>query len=182
MTIQRIAHSISTSDTDETESMTAVSALTEAFLHVQHRCGANNANNGGFKAWLSTTSQITYNVSNLSTSHDVVAWVIENPDLVVEHFNGTWAVSATDPDTTGITVSTVSATAETTVQGIGSTFTGSTSYQHQSLMGAKLTSTSNVDLSRGVSDIDRIYRFSVVQLPTAAGGGAANPYYYYAPQ
>jgi len=63
--------------------------------------------------------------------------------------------------------------AETTIQGEGSTITGTTSDSHQTRLGRKLTSTTNVNLTRGVSDEDRIYRFSVVQLPTAAGGASA---------
>jgi hypothetical protein len=171
-TIQREPHSFVAADTDETEAITAVSALTEAFLHVQHRNSSTSAPDYGFKAWLSTTSEITYRVDEITGTHDAVAWVIENPDLVVQHLSGTWSSSATDPDTNDVSVTTVSALAETTVQGISATTGGSRGDLHDYLMGARLTSTSNVRLFRGISDGGRDYRFSVVQLPTAAGGAA----------
>lgn len=181
-TIQRIAHSFTAADTDETESMTAIGALTEAFMHVQHRMSDRSPADIGFKAWFTSTSEITFRTDEVAGTQDAVAWVIENPDLVVQHVSGSWASSVTDPDTDDVTVTTVDSMAETTIQGVGCTTGGNSSDDHQYVMGARLTSTSNVQLSRGISDQPRDYKFSVVQLPTAAGG--ATPYdpiynYYY---
>lgn len=167
--IQRVSHSFSAADTDETESITTISAVTEAFLHVQSRDGSNNsAEYMWFRAWITSTTQVTFRASEIGNSHTVVAWVIENADLTVQHLSGTWSASASDPDTNDVSITAVSSLAETSVEGLCAGHTGaSVADTHQAMVGAALTSTSNLRLYRGISDEEREYKVSVVEWPAA---------------
>jgi len=168
--VQRVTHSFSAQATDETETITTVSAITEVFTHIQHRSSEiNTASQLGFRAWVNSTTQATFHTDNVGTSHDAVMWIMENSGLSVEQKSGTWSSSATDPDTLDVSVTTVSALSETALAGVGATIGNSSEGDlHQLMMGARMTSTSNVRLSRGISDRQRVYRFEVVQFPSAA--------------
>ena len=171
-TIQKVNHTFTSQATDETATITAIAGTDKAFTHLQYRSAdLAFASEMGIRAWLSSTTQATFYADYVNTGQNATLWIAENSGLSVEQKSGTWASSATDPDTLDVSVTAVSATADTAITGVCATIGASNENDsHQLMMGARLTSTNNVRLFRGISDRQRVYRFEVAQFPTAGGG------------
>jgi len=176
-TVQRIEHAFVSAATIETETITTVGNISQAFTHHQSRyaTAANGPDGSGFEAHLSDATTLTYLADSIDSGQTVVSWVVDNAGLSVERITGSRASGAggSDPDTFTESHST-SASSLDTVSIMGETGqTDETNDVHKNRMSMVPSSLTVIDLFRARDDGNQDYRFEVVSWPeeAAAAGG-----------
>jgi hypothetical protein len=88
-TVQTVTHSFTAANTIETESITSVGSTTNAFVYGTHRHLRNDYRNSGVNVWMSSATAVGFRLERNATpaDHNVVAYVLSNPNLDVIHFN-----------------------------------------------------------------------------------------------
>lgn len=173
-TVQRIAHQFTSGGVTETEAITSVGAVTNAFLHPQSRFSASNIgpDDAGLECWLSSATELSFLTTNVAdATHDVITWVVDNPNMTVQHVSGARANGAggASPDVWTETISnTASTIEELSVMGECGR-SDATNDTHLLMISFEVTSLTQVTLTRGRDTSNRDYRFSVVEWPTAGG-------------
>lgn len=81
--IQRVEHQYAAAGTTETEDISALGAVTRAFIHAQKRVGPthNSIDNGGHHVWVSSIGYVSFELQSgaeVTNGQYSVAWVIEN--------------------------------------------------------------------------------------------------------
>lgn len=183
--VQRIDHTFTASATNETETITSVGSLARAFTHYQSRYDSTTtgADGLGFEAYLSDTTTLTLNATQIDSGMAVTAWIVNNTQTTtgamdVERISGSRADNAgggTDPDS-WTEIHSSGASDITTISVLGETGTSDKTVDaHLIAMGFGVNSKTVIDLLRGRDEGNRTYRFEVVSWPEEAVGGATNP-------
>lgn len=165
--VQRVEHAF-TGTTTETETISTVGDISNAFSHYQTRTGVDDTGPDGigFEAWLTSDTELSLLSSNHVTGKTVVAWIISNPDMNVEHISGSRAdnASSNNPDTWTETVASTGDISGGSIMGESSN-SDNVADSHLVMIGFELTSPTEVTLTRGRDEAARDYRFDVVTWP-----------------
>lgn len=173
-TVQTVEHDYDgdTPGTPATETITAVSAVTEAFAHVQmyDQAGEVNCDDYGHEVWISGTTEVSFLLESTATpsgtfSLKAKCWVIENPDMLVARYSGTHS-TGTSGFTTSVTD--VGALADASVVEMSATLNQTTSSTPRQYAPFQLTATDTVTGYRLTDTADLSYRFAVVVWPAAS--------------
>lgn len=186
--VQRVEHNYSgVGPPPETESITAVSSISKAFLHTQHRTGNNldDLHEMGEEAWLSDVDEISFDLEDSAeapyTDYYTVAWVIENTQnkggpMNVQHLSGSRAAGGAGEDIfTEIIPTPVSLIDSTSIIGENGISGGAGNSYPRGALALELTDTDEVTIYRADTGQSNDYRFSVVEWPqsTACSGGTS---------
>lgn len=186
-TVEKVRHTYTSGNTNETETLTnTLGATSRGFISgVYGRFSGVNTDMQSISdsVYISSTTQLTFNRSELDGLYDTVdAWVVSNSatgdgamNVSTRVTNGTRLTNAgggVDPDIWNETVTTLTAPlSETSVMGIsGGVTTNGTQDSHMILIGMRLTSTTNLRLSRGRDFRNRKYTYEIVEWPDANTG------------
>ncbi len=173
--IQRSEHTYTAAGSNETNTITAVNALSRTFMHVQKRSGTglNGMDEIGANVSLTATTTVTFILQTGATtpaSQTSVAWVIENTQTTgtpasVQRANFSRTNNTNKPGTLSQAITAVGDMTNTSVF-INTRSSGTGTTYPQPMSGAKLTSTTNFDMwySDGGTTING--RYEVVQWPT----------------
>jgi len=175
-TVQRIEHIFAAAATTETESVSSVGAITNAYFHAQSRYSQNNGgpDYSGFEVWFSSATELSFLSNEINTGQAVVVWLVSNPDMSVEHITGTRADNAgggTDPDSWTETHSSAEADVSTISIYGECAHTDKTNDVHLNRIGIQVSSPTVINLYRSRDEGNRTYRFSVVSWPEDSGSG-----------
>ncbi len=188
--VQRVEHTYTAAGVASTTPITAVGSLSRAFIHAQHRAGANEDQHGDFghEAWLSSVGQVSFrlNASAQTPSlHTSVVWVIENTQVTgdimeVTRSNGTIADGGGGLTTTNISIG--KTLDDLTVSSIFTNNSNSNTGRSfpESIIRVRLISTTQYEFAISDDAGDNLYRTEVVELPTASRKLAQNFYRFYA--
>lgn len=172
-TVQRVEHSFTASDTDETETISSVGDISQAFIHTQTRGTGTAAaySNATHESWLSSATQVSFRKDALwSTSNYAVTWVIANAGLSVQRATSTRGNNVgSDPDSWAVSITAVSALDAASIMGECGTTTQTTD-NHMGMASFYLGATDAVTITRGRNNASRTYRFEVVEWPSSASG------------
>lgn len=173
--VQRVEHSYEAAGTTETTSITPVGSLNRSFLHTQKRMGADNTVAGlGHTVWLSSIGAVSFLLDSgavMAVSHTAVVWVIENTQLgggalQVQRLNGT-TIGGSEPRIESVSLPTpVAAFGNSSVFVVTSADVANTAHPRV-YAGAKLASTTALQLWRSDSGSTLTYRAEVVEWPVA---------------
>lgn len=171
--VQRVEHSFTAADTDETETISSVGNISQAFIHTQTRGAGTGAaySNATHESWLSSATQVSFRKDALwSTSNYAVTWVIANAGLSVQRATSTRGNNVgSDPDSWTVSITAVSALDAASIMGECGTTTQTTD-NHMGMASFALTATDTVTITRGRNNTSRTYRFEVVEWPSSASG------------
>lgn len=100
--IQRVEHTFENSGVTESESIEALSSLSQAFIHAQKRTGSglSGSDEMGHEVWLSSIGAVSFMLQSTAddpSDQTSVAWVIEN----MQNTNGSMRVTRSDGSTLG---------------------------------------------------------------------------------
>ena len=162
-TVQRATHTTTTPGTEETETVSTVGDIANAFVHHQFKVGGELCDDDGCRAWLSAATTVSFQTDSGASAVDSVAWVMQNASLVVTRFTGTDATNASwNHDVTSAGLADL---AKTTLEEVGVTVNQATSSFAAEIVAARLTSTTNVELRRSRVLATSTYRFATVVWP-----------------
>jgi hypothetical protein len=168
-------HAFSAGETQENLTVSSVGATVATGFVIPTFRLTNVSASGrsvAYRAWLSSPTNVAV-MTGASTAElngqTIRAYVIANPDLVVEHVNGAFGGTAQ----TAITVTTVADAAQTSVVLAGVYFETQNNAADPGFCTASayLHDTATVYLERTSTNETMSVRFQVVQWPTAGGGG-----------
>lgn len=172
--VQRVEHSYAAAGVTETESITAVNSLERTFLHAQKRVGATaNVVDFGHTVWLSSIGLVSFELetgASVAVEQTSVAWVIENTQtgpngMKIQRLNGN-TINGAEPFTQSETLATLDAVNNTSVF-INSRAAGANTSFPRPIVGARIASTTGVDLWRSDTGSQLTYRAEIVEWPVA---------------
>ena len=185
--IQRVEHEYTAAGVTETESITPVASLSQAFLHSQKRVGAvTQVPSLGHQAYLSSVGAVSFELNsaaNMGVTHTSVVWVIENQQtgvgsMQVERQNGT-TQGGSEPGTLSLTiVDTLDAVNNSSIFGNSSANTNNNAHP-RSTAGLRIVSPTRYELWRSDTGSEMQYRTEIVQWPVADLAIRQNYYRFY---
>ena len=186
--IQRAEHSFSAAGSAETESITPVGSITQAFVHAQKSVGEglSGLDELGHQVWLSSVGAVSFQLrsgAGTPVDHISVAWVVENTQsgagkMAVYQSDGTIVSGGAEPQTNileiGATIRTENASIFATNDSNG---TG-TSYPRVP-NGVAIISTTQYEIWRSDTGQPNDYRVEIVEWPVAEISIRQNYYRFY---
>lgn len=184
-TVEEVSHTYTAAATNETETLTnTLGALTRGFIMGVYTQSSDNNSDMQAKSdsvFISSTSQVTFNRRELDgVLDDCYAWVISNSQTGAGEMDVSTRVTDgvrtgdiyTDPDVWTETITTLSVGLdETSVMGIsGGNDTNGAADSHLLQMGFRLTSTTQITISRGRDVKTRVYTYEILEWPTIQSG------------
>lgn len=171
--VQRIEHAYSAADTVESVTLpNTLGSVSQAFIiDAQLRVGGYEfVSNYGQKAWLSSTTQISFWKYTLTGSSYGVAWIIEDTSgsLVAQHIVNSIAASTSSQNDTLTTLSDITRAA---IFGETSGLPLYNGSDNQGMLSVEVTSTTAATVSRVDASYAHNYTYSVVEFPAVGGGG-----------
>ena len=159
--------------------ITDVGSVARAFLHIQQRnteatVASNLQTELGVEAHLSATNAVTIDLAQCTGTRTVVAWIVRSSQttgtvMTVQRHNGTQADDQ-EADATGFTdaVAAVASLSTASIMGeCANVGTGPASDTHLSMLSFRLNTASQVRMLRGRNANSRLWRYEVVEWPTA---------------
>jgi len=173
--VQRVEHTYSAAGVPETESISPVSSLSQAFVHAQKRVGANSfVGSLGHEVFLSSIGVVTFELeasANLTVPHVSVAWVVENTQtgigaMQVERQSGSTQLGS-EPLSLSISIADpLDAVNNSSILG-NSSAAGTNNAHPRSIAGLRITSPTTYQLWRSDTGSRLYYRTEIVQWPVA---------------
>ena len=173
--VQRVEHTYTAAGTIETESITPVASLNQAFIHAQKRVGANTfVASFGHEVYLSSIGAVSFSLdsnADMAVTHVSVAWVIENTQtgagaMQVERQSGD-TQGGVEPSTQSIAIAnTLAALDNSSIFG-NSAAAGTNNAHPRAIAGLRLTSDTRYELWRSDTGARLYYRTEIVQWPVA---------------
>lgn len=159
--------------------ITDVGSVARAFLHIQQRnteatVASNTQTELGVEAHLSATNALTIGLAQCTGTRTIVAWVVRSSQttgtvMTVQRHNGTQADDQ-EADATGFTdaVAAVASLSTASIMGeCANVGTGLAADTHLSMLAFRLNTASQVRMLRGRNANSRLWRYEVVEWPTA---------------
>lgn len=174
--VQRVEHTYTAAGTVETETISAVNALTRTFLHTQKLAGdeLDNVDENGHEVWLSSIGAVSFLLepgSSVPADQRSVAWVIENTQLgagALKVYRTADTILATNVQPTsylypiGATVSPSNASIWANNRS-----SGSGNAHPRGILGARIFDETQFELWKSDEREDQSFRVEVVEWPVA---------------
>jgi hypothetical protein len=185
---QRIEHTYTSSGVAETESMSAINAISKAFTHTQKRVGEglNTISDGGHLVFISSIGAVTFELRDAAqtpSDHVSVAWVIENTqagigEMVSYQSNGEFVVADPEPATYSVPFGGTAKTSNLSIFGNNTTAGTDTTYPRLHT-GLTIVSSTTYEVFRSDTNNAMEFRVEVVEWPTAEPSIYQNYYRFY---
>lgn len=186
--IQRVPHTYSAAGVAETETITAVTAISQTFLHSQKRVGEglNSIDEGGHLVHISSIGAVSFELRNTAetpSDHVSVTWVIENTQTgtgKMEVYQSSGELNNADPEpatysvSIGSTVNTINAS----IFGVNTTSGTGTTYPRLQT-GFAIASSTHYEIYRSDTNNDMEYKVEVIEWPVAETSVRQNYYRFY---
>ena len=186
--VQRAEHTYTAAGVTQTQTITPVTAITQAFVHAQKRLGAQErVGSHGHEVFLSSIGVVSFALSadaNISVPHTSVAWVIENIQtgvgaMQVERQSGVTR-SGAEPLTLSVAITNPLAAVDNASIFGSSAASGNNNAHPRSIAGLKITTPTTYTVWRSDTGTDLFYRAEIVQWPIANLAYRQNYYRFYA--
>ncbi len=185
--IQRVEHTYTAAGVIETETITPVTSLDQAFIHSQKRVGAQTTvATLGHQVYLSSIGAVSFELNaaaNMGVVHTSVAWVIENLQagagaMRVERQNGT-TIGGAEPTTLSLViVNALDAINNSSIFG-NSSANGNNNAHPRAIAGLRIVNPLRYELWRSDTGTQLQYRAEIVQWPVADLAIRQNYYRFY---
>lgn len=185
--IQRAEHTYTASGVPEPEAITPVGSLSQTFIHAQKRMGAStNVVHFGHTVWLPSISYLSLELetgADTGVGQTAVVWIIENTQtgsnaMQVQRLSGNTSGGA-EPLILEIGIPIHLDSSSNSSIFVSSRAAGTNNGYPRPIMGARITSTSTLELWRSDTGTTLNYRIELVEWPVADLAQRQNYYRFY---
>lgn len=174
-TVQKITHNYAASNTDENEVISAVT-LAKTFIYNTWKPSQNLPRDATHLVWLSSTTQLRHRVrGSVSGTPVSISYVISNPQLNVQVIgadpDGTedLAATGTSPEVRDLTITEVPNINQCIVLGFAGSYVNAAQNRPSVCTLFNLTSGTNLQLRRSVSDGGTEYKIQIIDFTNVIG-------------